>query len=110
MRQEKRAVRAHDSGLTEAARRVASRAHHHDYSRRGSPQARGAEGGSVEYNMELILMSTTGTAALLMLQFIDFACREHAIALTSRVRAMQRLLTDSDALTVTVPVAAGYAS
>jgi len=69
-----------------------------------------AEGGPVGFNMELILMSTTGTATLLLLQFIDFVRREHVTKLASRLRAIHRLLTERDALTVTLPVAASYAT
>jgi hypothetical protein len=54
-------------------------------------------------------MSTTGAATLLLLQFIDFVRPEHVTELASRLRAIHRLLTDRDALTVTVPVAASYA-
>jgi hypothetical protein len=60
--------------------------------------------------MELILMSTAGTATLLLLQFIDFMRREHATELASRLRSIHRLFTDGGALTVTVPVTATYAS
>jgi hypothetical protein len=84
--------------------------HHHNYLRRGSLQAQSAEGGPVGFNMELILMSTIGTATLLMLQFIDFVHREHVTELVSRLRAIHPLLTDCDALTMTLPVAARYAS
>jgi hypothetical protein len=60
--------------------------------------------------MELILMSTTGTATLLILQFIDFVRRERVTELASRLRAIHTLLTDCEALTMTLPVAASYAS
>jgi hypothetical protein len=60
--------------------------------------------------MELILMSTTGTATLLMLQFIDFVRRERVTELASRLRAIHTLFTDCEALTMTLPVAASYAS
>jgi hypothetical protein len=60
--------------------------------------------------MELILMSTTGTALLLGLQFIDFVRREHLTEFASRMKVIQRLLTDSDTRTVTRPIAASYAS
>jgi hypothetical protein len=56
--------------------------------------------------MELILMSTIGTATLLLLQFIDFMRREHATELASRLRTIHRRFTHRDGLTVTVPVAA----
>jgi hypothetical protein len=84
--------------------------HHHNYLRRGSLQAQSAEGGPVGFNMELILMSTTGTATLLMLQFIDFVRRERVTELVSRLRAIHPRLTACDALTMTLPVAASYAS
>jgi hypothetical protein len=59
--------------LIQAARRFGSgRDKHHNYSRRGSLQAQGAEGDPVGYTMELILMSTAGTATLFLLQFMDF--------------------------------------
>ena len=95
--------------LTQAARRFGSgRDNHHNYSRRGSLQAQGAEGDPIGYTMELILMSTAGTATLFLLQFMDFVCGEHATELASRFRAIPRLLADSDTLTAMVPVAAAY--
>jgi hypothetical protein len=58
--------------------------------------------------MELILMSTTGTATLLLLQFIDFLRREHVTVLACRIRAVRHLLMVSGTTTVTMPVAATY--
>jgi len=37
-------------------------------------------------------------------------CRKHVTELASRLRAIHTLLTDCEALTITLPVAASYAS
>ena len=58
--------------------------------------------------MELILMSTAVAATLFVLQFMEFLHREHATELASSIRAIPRLLTDSETLTATVRVAAAY--
>ena len=58
--------------------------------------------------MELILPSIAGTMALFVVQLMEFVHREHATELASSIRAIPRLLTDSDMLTATVPVAPAY--
>jgi predicted DNA-binding ribbon-helix-helix protein len=60
--------------------------------------------------MELILTSIAGTVILLVVQLLEFVDRdrEHTSELASRIRAIPRLLTDSETLTATVPVAAAY--
>ena len=58
--------------------------------------------------MELILPSIVGTMTLLVMQFMEFMHREPATELASSVRAIPRVLTDSETLTTTVPVAAAY--
>ena len=58
--------------------------------------------------MELILPSIAGAMTLLVVQFMEFAQGEAAQRLAFRIRALPRLLTDSETLTATVPVAAAY--
>jgi len=53
-------------------------------------------------------MSTAVAATLFVLQFMEFLHREHATELASSIRAIPRLLTDSETLTATVRVAAAY--
>jgi hypothetical protein len=60
--------------------------------------------------MELILPSLAGTMTLFVVQFMEFLHREHATELASNIRAIPRLLTDSETLTATVSVAAAYGS
>ena len=56
--------------------------------------------------MELILASIAGTLSLFVVQFMEFLHREYAGELAATIRAIPRLLTDLEALTATVPVAA----
>jgi hypothetical protein len=58
--------------------------------------------------MELILPSIAGTMTLFVVQFMEFVHREPASELASSIRAIPRLLTDSETLTATMPVAAAY--
>ena len=58
--------------------------------------------------MELILPSIAGTLTLFLMQFMDFVHWEHATELASSIRAIPRVLTDSETLTATVPLAAAY--
>jgi hypothetical protein len=58
--------------------------------------------------MELTLASIAGTMTLFVVQFMDFVHREHATELASRIRAIPRLLTDSETFTATVSAAAAY--
>lgn len=55
--------------------------------------------------MELIVMSTAVATTLFVLQFVEFVHREHATELASSIRAIPRLLANSETLTATVPVA-----
>jgi hypothetical protein len=56
--------------------------------------------------MELILPSIAGTLTLLVAQFMEFVQRGHTPELASSIKAIPRLITDSEALTPTVSVAA----
>jgi hypothetical protein len=58
--------------------------------------------------MELILTSIAGTMTLFVVQFMEFADRERASELASRIRAIPRLLRDSETLTATVSVVPAY--
>jgi len=58
--------------------------------------------------MELILPSIAGAMTLLVVQFMEFVHQEHATELASSIRAIPRVLTDSETLTATVPLAAAY--
>jgi hypothetical protein len=58
--------------------------------------------------MEMILASITAATTLFVVQFMQFVHWEHAPELASRIRAIPRLLTDSETFTATVPVAAAY--
>ena len=52
--------------------------------------------------MELILPSIAGTMTLFVVQLMEFVHWEHATELASSIRAIPRLLTDSEMLTATV--------
>ena len=56
-------------------------------------------------HVELIIMSTAGTAMLLVMQCLEFMRAERSRELAARIRpAVRRLVRSPETLTVTVPI------
>jgi hypothetical protein len=77
------------------------------YPRRGSPQASGRR-SRPDTTMELLLMSIAGTMTLVVVQIVEFMHRKPVAEHASSIRAIPPLLTDTETLTATLSVAAGY--